>query len=41
MQVEGKNAQQALTGIRDDLCNLLTAAHVPVLADCIRDANRV
>ncbi len=41
MQVEGKNAQQALTGIRDDVCNLRTAAHVPVLADCIRDANRV
>ncbi len=36
-----ENARQALTGIRDDLYNLRTAAHVPVLADCIRDANRV
>jgi hypothetical protein len=35
-----ENAQQALLGIRDDLYNLRTSAHVPVLADCIRDANQ-
>ena len=35
-----ENAQQALLGIRDDLYNLRTAARVPVLADCVRDANR-
>lgn len=34
-----ENAQQALLGIRDDLYNLRKSAHVPVLADCIRDAN--
>lgn len=35
-----ENAQQALLGIREDLYNLRTTAHVPVLADCIRDANQ-
>jgi hypothetical protein len=33
------NARQALLGVRDDLYQLRKSAHVPVLADCIRDAN--
>lgn len=33
-------ARNALLGMRDDLYELRTAAHVPVLADCIRDAGR-
>jgi hypothetical protein len=32
-------ARDALLGARDDLYRLRTTAHVPVLADCIRDAN--
>ena len=35
----GENARQSLIGVRDDLYNLRTAAHVPVLADCVKDAN--
>lgn len=34
-----ENAQQALLAIRNDLYELRKSAHVPVLADCIRDAN--
>jgi hypothetical protein len=34
-----ENAQQSLLAIRDNLYTLRKAAHVPVLADCIRDAN--
>jgi hypothetical protein len=34
-----QNAQQALLAIRNDLYQLRTSAHVPVLADCIHDAN--
>ena len=33
------NARQALLAIRDDLYGLRKSADVPVLADCIRDAN--
>jgi hypothetical protein len=32
------NARQSLVAIRDDLYTLRQSAHVPVLADCIRDA---
>jgi len=34
-----ENAEQALTAIRDYLYTLRKSAHVPVLADCIRDSN--
>lgn len=34
-----ENAQQALLAVRDNLYTLRKSAHVPVLADCIRDAN--
>jgi hypothetical protein len=33
------NARQSLLAIQDDLYQLRKSAHVPVLADCIRDAN--
>jgi len=32
-------ARQALQAIRDDLYELRKSAHVPALADCVRDAN--
>lgn len=32
------NARQSLIGVRDDLYTLRASAHVPVLADCVRDA---
>ena len=34
-----ENTRQSLIAVRDDLYTLRTAAHVPVLADCVKDAN--
>jgi hypothetical protein len=35
-----EQARTALLAVRDDLYGLRASAHVPVLADCIRDANQ-